>query len=137
MRSFPGANTKFKEDYKKPSTIDEPGRFILHVGTNDLNSELSSESITESMVNLAVYLKTIERCISFIILRTDNPHLNEKGSEVNAHIKELYEEKNIYLIDNTKKIKSHHLNKGKVHLNRKGSKLLNDIFVKLISGVLK
>ena len=35
--------------------------------------------------------------ISSIILRTDNPKLNEQGSEVNVHLKELCEEKNILL----------------------------------------
>ena len=48
-------------------------------------------------------------------------------SEVNSHMKDLYEERNLYLINNTKKFRSHHLNKGKLHLNRKGSKLLNDM----------
>ena len=32
-------------------------------------------------------------------------------------------------IDNTKMFKSHHLNKGKLHLNRKRSKLLTDVFL--------
>ena len=58
--------------------------------------------------------------ISFNIFRTDNSHVNEKESKLNAQLKELCEEKHIYLIDNTKKIKSHHLSKGKLHSNRKG-----------------
>ena len=47
--SFPGANTKCMEDYKKSTMRDKPDHFILHVGTNDLNLRLSSESIGESM----------------------------------------------------------------------------------------
>ena len=58
--------------------------------------------------------------ISSNIFRTDNSHINEKESKVNAQLKELCEEKHIYLIDNTEKIKSHHFSKGKLHLNRKG-----------------
>ena len=50
--------------------------------------------------------------------------MNEKETEVNAQLKELCEKKNIYPIDNTKKIKPHDLKKGKLDLNRKGSKLL-------------
>ena len=46
--------------------------------------------------------------------------MNEKESKLNAQLKELCEEKHIFLIDNTKKIKSHHLSKGKLHSNRKG-----------------
>lgn len=58
--------------------------------------------------------------ISSNIFRTDNSHINEKESKVNAQLKELCEEKHIYLIDNTEKIKPYHLSKGKLHLNGKG-----------------
>ena len=51
--------------------------------------------------------------VSNIVLRTDNSPLNQKGSEVNSHLKDLFEEKYLYLIDNTKKFRSHHLSKGK------------------------
>ena len=68
--------------------------------------------------------------ISSIILKTDNPHVNEIESKVNTQLKELCEEKNIYLIGNTKKIKLHHLSKGKLHF-----KVISDIFFKKISSV--
>ena len=42
---------------------------------------------------------------------------------------------NYYLIHHSTKIKRNHLNKGKEHLNRKGTKLLSDIFVKELSEV--
>ena len=74
--------------------------------------------------------------VSNTVLRTDNSLLNQEGSEVNSHLKDLYEKRNLYLIDNTKKFRSHHLNKGKLHLNRKGSKLLNDTFIRQLSHVL-
>ena len=138
VRSFPGAKVQCMEDYKKPSIRDEPDHFIVHVGTNDLNSEVSSKSIVESIVDLAMSLKTESNDVSVsnIVLRTDNSLLNQKGSEVNSHLKHLCEERNLYLIDNTKKFRSHHLNKGKLHLNRKGSKLINDTFVRQLSHVL-
>ena len=34
VRSFPSANTKCIDDYKKPSMRDKPDHFILHVGTS-------------------------------------------------------------------------------------------------------
>ena len=40
-----------------------------------------------------------------------------------------------YLIDNTKKIEPQHLNKGKLELNQKGSRLLSDIILKEFSYV--
>ena len=46
------------DDYKKPSMRDGPDHFIIYVETNDLNSEVSSKSIAESVVDLAMSLKT-------------------------------------------------------------------------------
>ena len=47
----------------------------------------------------------------------------------------MCKEKNFYLIDHSARIKRNHLNKGKLHLNQKGTKLLCDIFVKELSKV--
>ena len=46
--------------------------------------------------------------ISNIILRTDNKKFGQKGLEVNTHLKDICKEKNIYLIDDTNKIKAQH-----------------------------
>ena len=48
--------------------------------------------------------------------------------EVNLHLKELSKEKNIFLIDNSRKIKAQSLNKGKLHL-KSDSHLLKKLFV--------
>ena len=73
MRSFRGGKTKCMKDYKKPSIRDVPDQFILHIGTYDLNSELSSESTVESIVKLAMSLKAEMNDVSifFIILRME------------------------------------------------------------------
>ena len=72
--SFPGAKVQCMDDYKKLSIRDEPDHFIVHVGTNDLNSEVSSKSIAESIVYLTMTLKTESNNVSVsnIVLRTDN-----------------------------------------------------------------
>ena len=44
--------------------------------------------------------------------------------------------KNIYLIDNTDKIKAHHLNKGKLHLNKRGSNVVGSTFINELSRIL-
>ena len=133
VQSFPGAKVQFVDDYKKPSMRDEPE----NVWTNGSNSEVSSESVAESIKDLAIFLKTESNDVSLsnTVLRTDNLLLNQKGCEVNSHLKDLCEKKNVFLIDNAKKFKSHHLNEGKLHLNRKGSKLLNDMFIRHLSHV--
>ena len=109
VRSFPGAKVQCMDDYKKPSIRDEPDHFIVHVGTNDLSSEVSSKSIEESIGDLAMSLKTEsdDVSVSNIILRTDNSLINQNVSEVNSHFKNLCEKRNLYLMDNTKKFRSH------------------------------
>ena len=69
-----------------------------------------------------------------ILVRTDNSNLNEKGCEVNAHLTEVCKERKLNLINYSKKVKPNHLNRGKLHLNQKGSKVLSDAFLKETSN---
>ena len=103
-----------------------------------LATEKTPKAIAEKIVELALLVKkeTCDVSISSIILRTDNKQLNQKGVEVNAYVKDLCKEKNIYFIDNSKRIKAQHLNQGRLHLNRKGSNILSSIFVNEISKIL-
>ena len=39
VKHFAGAKTTFIKDYMHPSLIYEPNHAILHVGTNDVDSE--------------------------------------------------------------------------------------------------
>ena len=96
VKQFSGARTKCMKDYMKPSLRENPDHFILHVGTNDLNTERSPELIAKSIVDLATTLKGNSRDVSVsnIIVRTDNSNLNEKGCEVIAHLTEMCREKN-------------------------------------------
>ena len=61
--------------------------------------------------------------------------LEEKRCEVNSFLRKSCKGKNYYLIDYSTRIKRNHLNKGKLHLNQKGAKLLSSIFVKELSKV--
>ena len=72
--------------------------------------------------------------ISNIIMRNDS--FNEKAMEVNGYLKQLCIEKNIFLIDHTKTIHSRNINRSKLHLNKSGSIILSNNFVKAISSIL-
>ena len=56
---------QYMRDYNKSSMRDEPDHFIVHVGTNDLNSEVPSNSVAESILDLAMSLKTKTNDICF------------------------------------------------------------------------
>ena len=45
------------KDYTKPSILENPDHFILHVGTNDLNTKRSPRLIAKSIADLATTLK--------------------------------------------------------------------------------
>ena len=79
VRSFSSAKTRCMYDHAKP-TIREvnPEHIILHVGTNDLNSEKTASQISNSIIDLANSLKneTNNIHVSLIVPRNDN--LNNK-----------------------------------------------------------
>ena len=54
---------------------------------------------------------------------------------MNFHLKKKHKVRNVYLINHSKNIKPSHLNRGKLHLNQKGSEVLGDVFLKQISTV--
>ena len=137
VKTFSEATVSCMEDYMKPSLRNPPDHFILHVGTNDLGSDKSPTQIGESIVNLACQLKNEKHdvSVSTIIIRADDKKLNDKGIQVNLHLKELCKEKNIFLIDHAKKIKVQPLNKGRLHLTKHGSKVLSNNFTNHICKV--
>ena len=136
LRSFPGAKRSCMKDNVKPLLRNTPNHFILHFGTSDLNPNQTSEVIAKEIVHLPTSLKNNQHDVSVSnILRTDNSKLNAEWWEVNQILPQLCHERNIYLIDHSKKIKPNHLHKGKLYLNNNGSNILSRTFVNKISRV--
>ena len=61
-------------EYSKHYPRNYPDHFILNVGTNNLKSEITSQCVAESVIDLAVSLKNDKRevSISNIVVRTYN-----------------------------------------------------------------
>ena len=113
VKSFPKhAKTSCMKEYVKPLLRSLPTHFVLHVGTNDLNSNQTLEFIAKEIVDLATSLKNSQHdvIVPKIIFRTDNSKLNAKRCQVDKILSELCHERNIYLIDHSRKIKQGHLN---------------------------
>ena len=128
-KSFSGAKVRCMKDYLKPSLRQNPDHVVLHVGTNDLDSDKDPELIAKSIVDLASTVKkdTCEVTISNIVVRNDK--FKKKAV--------LCVQRNILLIDHAKTIKPQHLNKSKLHLNVKGSKILRNTFTTTISSIFQ
>ena len=58
-----------------------------------------------------------------------------RSCEVNQILSQFCHERNIYLIHHSKKVKTNHLNEGKLYLNKNGSNILSRTFVNEISRV--
>ena len=71
--------------------------------------------------------------ISSIFVRNDK--FKEKAAQVNENLEKLCAERNLYFINYAKNILPQHLNKSKLHLNRKCSSVLTSDFVKALFHV--
>ena len=70
-KTFLGAKTRCKNDYVEPSIRSSADHFILHVGTNDLLSDKSSNEIARSIIDLVTSIKNEMHDVSMsnIIIR--------------------------------------------------------------------
>ena len=123
VRSFSSAKTRCMHDHVKPTMRDfDPEHVIIHVGTNDLNSNKTASQIANSIVELVLSLKNDRNSIyvSLIVPRNDN--LNNKVNEVNTRLTNLYNHRGIPVINHTDTIDpGNHLNESQIHLNRYGN----------------
>ena len=79
VRSFPGAKVKCMKDYAKPCIREnDPDHTYIHVGTNELNSELLPERIAKSIVDLAKNIKSEKRSVSISGVVPCNDDLSQK-----------------------------------------------------------
>ena len=123
VRSFSSAKTRCVYDHAKP-TIREvnPEHIILHVGTNDLNSEKTASQISNSIIDLANSLKNETNNIHVSLIVPQNDNLNNKVNEVNNRLINMCEQRNIKIINHSDTIdRSRHLNESQLHLNRYGT----------------
>ena len=73
------------KDDMKPWMSEKLDHIILHIGTNDLNSDRALDLITKSIIDLEMKSNSQNTSISTIIMRNDE--FNNKAEEVNGHLK--------------------------------------------------
>ena len=137
VRSFSGAKVRCLHDYVKPTLRDfNPDHIILHVGTNDLNSEKTSSQIANSIIELHNSLKTIDNEITVSLIVPSADNLNNKTTEVNNRLINMCNERNINFIDHKNDVQTErHINESKVHLNRYGTIVFAKKFSDYISNL--
>ena len=91
----------------KPSVRENPDHFILHIRTNDLNSDKSPERIAKSVADVGSSLKNKSPDASISSITVRNDKVKEKTAEVNDYLPRLCTERNIYFINHSKNILPH------------------------------
>ena len=97
--SFSGAKAKRLRDYVKPCIKENnPEYVVLHVGPNELNTELTPERIAKSVIDVAEKIKTNHRTVSISGIVPRNENL--KATETN---KELFKEPSLIIAKLTRR----------------------------------
>ena len=136
MRPHPGATTIDICDYIKPELRQKPDVVFVHCGTNDIPNNINTVKKIKKLV------KEIEEnkqenipqvVISSIIKRYDQDY-NEEIQSMNDKLQRFCTSKGLSFIDNNNIDKSC-LNKGKLHLNRRGSSFLANNFKNFVNSL--
>ena len=135
VRHFSGSKVSCMKDYVKPSIRENnPDHIIFHVGTNDVPSEKAPQVIGQSIVDLAksVANDNLQVTVSSIVPRNDQ--WSKKVYEVNKVLLNLCKDVNIRFISHSAIDGKRNHNNNKLCLNKRGSRKLQEIFVKCLKG---
>jgi len=134
VKSFSGAKTNQMTHYVAPTLEEEPDILILHVGTNDFKRIDDPDMVGKNIINLAEKCTNEDRTqVVISSLTPRNDRYAFKINDVNKILKEMCEERNISLIDNSNILKSH-INGSRVHLKPIGDGILARNFKEVISN---
>ena len=123
------------KDYVKPSIRENNlDHIVFHVGSNDVPSQKTPQVIAESIVGLgkSVANDNLQVTVSNNVSRNDQ--WSKKVYEVNKFLLNLCKDVNITFISQSAIDAKRNLNNSKLHLNIKGSRKLQETFVKYLKG---
>lgn len=115
------------QDYLKPLLRREPQQIILHVGTNDIKSDKSPDSLVQGIVNLVTQVHNTSPhtkvAISALTIRKDSNLIQSKIKETNKLLLAFCNANKVNFISHDT-IDLDCLNRGGLHLNRRGSTVM-------------
>ena len=136
VKSFPGATTNCMEHYVKPTLAHKPNIIVIHCGTNDLKKDVEPLSIATNIIRLienANYqCPETQFLISSLIPRNDR--YNQKAIDVNNDLLRMCNERNIGFIDHSNLDRRAHLNRSRIHPNRRGTKIIENNILSAIKN---
>ena len=134
VRPFSGAKVSCMRDYANPALRDiNPEHIMLHVGTNDLTAEKTTNQISISIIELGTPLKNDTNTVSISVIVPRSDKLDNKATEIISRLVFMCQERNIPFLSHSNIIDpSKHLNKRNLHFNKQGMR----VFAGNISGFL-
>ena len=123
VKSFPGATITDMKDYVRPTLKREPDLLVVHIGTNDLRSELTPNQIAVNIMKLATDVKNEKNDVIVSGITTRSDGLGQKAREVNTVLAGECSKMNIHFINNDN-ITNNDLNGSGLHLNHRGTMVL-------------
>ena len=136
MRPHPGATTSDICDYIKPELRHKPDVIIIHCGTNDIENEINTVKKIKKLVKEIDEYDKHNRpkvVISSLIKRYDKD-FNDVIGNINEKLQRFCNGRGLSFIDNNN-IDRSCLNKGKLHLNGRGSSYLTNNFKKFVGSL--
>ena len=104
----------------KPTLRENKDHFIIHIWTNDVtNNSKSHKVIDDSITKLAIQLKNKSHDVTICNITTRRDKWSVTVDEVNRHFEELFEKKNIYLLENSMPLKALDLSRSRLCFNKK------------------
>ena len=85
------------KDYVRPCIRQKnPDYVILHVGTNEFNSELPPERIAKSIIDVAKNTQSDSRIVSISGIVPRNDNFNIKAMEVKNKLSKMCDKENFF-----------------------------------------
>ena len=134
VRHFSGSKVSCMKDYVKPSIRENNPGHIFHIGTNSVPPEKTPQVIAQSIVDLAKSVANdyLQVTVSSTVPRNDQ--WSKKVYEVNKVLLNLCKDVNIPFISHSAIDAKRNVNNSKLHLNVRGSRKLQENFVKYLKG---
>ena len=125
IRPHPGASTEDLIDHIKPAIRKNPEIVVIHTSTNDLQNNCNIVKKAKKLVSAVKEVdkdNSIKIAFSSTINREDED-FKDKINDINNKLKRYCNSAGMDFIDNSN-IDGSCLNRGKLHLNRKGTAAL-------------
>ena len=118
--------------YHIPPKMKQANVYLLHAGTNGLSTDDGPIDTANRIIDTAKSLKSDENEVIVSGLCQRGDEWNERAIEVNGELEKMCVELNFPFCKNDNINPTTHLNNSKLHLNTKGSRLLQKKFSKFL-----